>query len=94
MSLRRCLVLVRHLPQGAATIKALTGSDWTNTDYLLANVFDALQIANAQRAGKKARRPQPHPRPGVEDPGRKKITGVSMSVDEMRARLDAINGRR
>jgi hypothetical protein len=76
-------------------VKALTGSDWTTGDYLIANVFDVLQIANWQRAWKKnSPRPKAHYRPGVEDPNQKRITGSSMSVDEMRARLDAINGRR
>jgi hypothetical protein len=42
-------------------------ADWRITDHLLAGVWDALNVANWQRAAagnKKVPRPEPIPRPG------------------------------
>jgi hypothetical protein len=70
---RDLLVIVRHLPQDSALSRSMNGSisSWTVTDYLLADIFDALNIANWQRAnaGKKSPspKPKPYPRPGAKD---------------------------
>lgn len=80
-------MLVEHLPPGSAVHRAQLGVSWTTTDELLAMVFDALQIANWQRPGRKnLPRPKPYPRPG-RDRG-PKTYGTALSVEEMRVVLD------
>lgn len=64
LTLRRLGVCFRHLPADSATRHAM-GDGWTTDAYLLANVIDALTIANWQRGGNKnAARPKPVLRPG------------------------------
>lgn len=89
MTWRRLSVLIEHLPAQSATGRAMHGddADWTLTDYLLAGSFDALQIANWQRAGdRKAPRPRPFPRPGVKPDDRLGDTS-KLDQDEVRRRL-------
>lgn len=60
-------MLIEHLPPDAATVLAVSGpiAEWSTTEYLLAQIFDALAIGNWQRGqGKDADRPKPFPRPG------------------------------
>lgn len=78
--------LLRHLPPESATWQAVAGPDavWSTTDHLLALVVDVLQVANWQRAGdKRAKRPEPLPRPGM--PGRARRSALSPA--QMRRRL-------
>ena len=53
-------------------MRAVTGSDWTSTDHLIATVVDVLAIANWQRANSGAKHPsappKPLPRPGDAKP--------------------------
>lgn len=46
MSERRLVGLIRNLPPESSTVRALTGADpgteWSQTDYLLASALDAL----------------------------------------------------
>jgi len=62
---RKASILAAGLPAGAVTWQvAGVDSAWTTTDHLLAQVVDALNGANWQRAGGKDRdKPTPVPRP-------------------------------
>lgn len=67
------LVFVRHSPPGSAIYRALSpgGAGWAPTDYLLADLFDAVQaltyITAHKGTGRTGRRPKPYPRPGVKN---------------------------
>ena len=77
-------VLIVHLPADSHTTRAASGGMWDLTDQLLAGIYDLLSAANWQRAGnKRAKRPKPLPRPGV-DHGGKRFGNKSMSIDEWR----------
>lgn len=78
LSLRKATVLAMRLPDGAATW-ASCGFDaaWSTEAHLTASVFDALQIANWQRADK-APRPQPMQRPG--DAHRANVKGAAIEA--------------
>lgn len=56
--------LIEKLPPGSRTYQAVGGAraTWSTTEYMLANVVDALNAANWQRAGK-GPRPKPVKRP-------------------------------
>lgn len=91
LSWRDLLVLVRQSPATSALTRAVVGPEvaaWNAgvvTADLLAVVVDALQIANWQRAGKKAGpRPKPLKRPSQQG---KRIRGTAMSLDDLDARL-------
>ena len=62
---RRLGLLIRHLPDGSATMRAFHGplASWGVTEHLLAGVVDVLQGANWQRSGGKGRKPKPLDRP-------------------------------
>jgi len=61
-------VIVDHLGPTSALHRALTGSSWLVTDYLLADVVDAERMALWQRSNEGAKnptsKPDPYPRPG------------------------------
>jgi len=85
LSWRRLTVLVRKLPPESSLAGVISEGQWGLTDQLLAGIFDQLALANWQRAGnKKAKRPKPIPRPGVERD--KRFGSKSMSIDEWRKR--------
>lgn len=66
----------------------MNGERWDRTDQILAAIYDRLGVANWQRSrNKKAKRPEPMPRPGVT-PGKRYGT-KSMPVDEWRRRYAA-----
>lgn len=69
LSPRRLAALVRGLPEDAATIRAVAGTEamWGLTEHLLARILDTLAGANWQRSGSKGPKPKPVPRPGVSD---------------------------
>lgn len=65
------LAIVRASPPGTGMYRVLSpgGAGWTTTDYVLADVFDAiaaLRVTVVRSQGGKARRPKPYPRPGVK----------------------------
>ncbi|MFD7410616.1 hypothetical protein [Kitasatospora purpeofusca] len=64
--------LVRGLPPTSRLRTALDGRPaWSQTDYLLADIWDVLASANWQRgADKHTPRPGPYPRPGAAGPHR------------------------
>lgn len=81
LTLRRLLVLLDHLPPGAATVRATGGSGWSLTDYLVSDVYHAL----AQT---------PHPsRPVVNapsDPDRdKRVAAFKARAAERQRAIDA-----
>ena len=61
---------------------------WTVTDHLLAALIDVGQGANWQRAGGKAKRPDPFPRPTVAKQDRKVLEG-----EELAKKLKALEVR-
>ena len=74
LSWRDLWVIVREAPNRSALVRAIDpeSAAWSHTDYLLALVFDAVQIGNWHRAGSPAGyRPEPLERPGVERPNKK-----------------------
>jgi hypothetical protein len=57
---------VRQLPASSRLVRAEVGDTarWTDTEHLLAAIFDAIQIGNWQRGHGKGQRPKPAKRPG------------------------------
>jgi hypothetical protein len=89
-------VLVRGLPPGSATWRAVTGQldYWSRSDQLLAAVYDGIRILDWRLVsiygkGKPPPAPEPLERPGIEPPARTKPTTV-ISIDEARRRLPGI----
>ena len=67
LSLRKVKVITDHLGPTSALQRAITDSSWTDIEELLATLIDVEKLALWQRAGdKNARRPEPYPRPGME----------------------------
>ena len=83
------IVLLDNLPDDSATARAL-GNGWRIADFVLAGIFDVLQVANWQRSGGKGRRPKPLPRPGT-GPKTETLTGGSYDLAELQALLDEQN---
>lgn len=65
LSPRKVLVLIEHLPPGAALWNETGGdSAWTLETHLLANVLDAVNVSNWIAAGgKQSSKPKPIARP-------------------------------
>lgn len=81
LTVRKALVLIDHLPPGAALWRAMgLDNTWTEEAHLLALVVDVLQAANWQRGGGKGMQPKAIARPG--DVARAQRRGL-------RARLNA-----
>jgi len=95
-------VLIRQLPAHSATLISKNGADalWGLQEQLLAAIADTLQIANWQRAaagskpGQTPPRPEPIKRPGVKEDGKQIGGKTSISIAEMRRRMERLNGRR
>lgn len=91
LSWRDLLVIVKQCPRDSGLYHAVSGPDanWGLIEHLLADVFDALQIANWQRIGDpQLPRPKPLPRPGVEPPEDETHFGdASVDIDVMAAWL-------
>ncbi len=82
---RQLSVYLRGLPRESATAREIGGPDleWGLSEHLLAAAFDALQVANWQRAQRKSKAPKPTPRPGVRD-GADRVGKTSRSPEEVR----------
>ena len=64
LGVARTADLAAELPFGAQVWERLDAdSAWTRSDYLLAEVADAVSWANYQRGGGKGKKPKPVPRP-------------------------------
>jgi hypothetical protein len=85
---RTLSVLLRGLPKESATAREIGGPDldWGLAEHLLAATFDALQVANWQRATRKSKAPKPTPRPGVRDSS-EKVGKTKRSPEEVKAYL-------
>lgn len=79
LSPRRVAVLIRGLPPDSATARSMAGHGWSQTDYILADVFDAVQhntwVTGVSASGKSAKRPSLYPRPGNK---KRRITGADL----------------
>lgn len=86
LSWRRLGVLLRQLPHDSRTHTALRDDQphWSVEAHLMAGMFDVLQWANYQRAGK-GRKPRPIERPGDERTQR--IGRRGLSVEQLEERL-------
>ncbi len=62
--------MIRYAQRGSAIYQATTGDvgSWGVGDHLLALIYDSLQGANWQRGGGQGHRPEPFPRPGIDQP--------------------------
>ncbi|WP_051432586.1 hypothetical protein [Promicromonospora kroppenstedtii] len=81
--------VIRHLPRTSAFYRATHPDDheWSLDALLLAEVADALRVANWQRGGgRRHEYPKPIPRPGVEPESTTYGKGA-VSIDEMEAWL-------
>jgi hypothetical protein len=85
---RQLSVYLRGLPKESATAREIGGPDleWGLAEHLLAATFDALQVANWQRAARKSKAPKPTPRPGVRDDAQK-VGKTNRSPEEVMAYL-------
>lgn len=98
---RRLKVLIEQLPAESCTVRTTRGDTaaWTLEPMLLALIADHLAIGNWQRAmsGRKAaqrtRAPRQIQRPGVREPGERRLGGRPQPVAAMRERLRRLNGR-
>lgn len=71
ITVRKLRALVANLPPGGAFYRATQGHGWTETEALLADVYDAVMnaVTAVYRAAPASKRrhianPKPHPRPG------------------------------
>lgn len=79
------LLVLRHLPEGSATVRALRPEEWSwstrmRTNALLADVIDGqgdlayiYAAAHTQRGKPKPRKPERYPRPWVKDESRRHL---------------------
>lgn len=72
MSWRDLWVIVNHLPQSSALVRAVAGDTavWGLSEHLAALLVDAVEIGNWQRASSGRRSPLPKPKP-IPRPGAK-----------------------
>lgn len=73
--MRQLRVLVQHLPTTGALARAVRGHGWSDAEYLLANIIDAVQFSAYSVVGSlggKPKKPKPMERP---DETRKHRTG-------------------
>ena len=84
-------MIVRQSSRDSALVRSIMGEQhpWGITEQLMAAAVDLLRVANWMNTedGSKGRnRPEPIPRPGVEQP--KRYVREAVSMDEMRDRLE------
>lgn len=66
-------------------------AQWGTVEYLLAEIYDVLNVSRWQfaaansRKGRKPKRPRPFPRPGVVDPNRQHMGTARMSLEQAKA---------
>lgn len=65
MSWRDLYVFISHLPDDSAVARYLSGSSWSISNYLQAEIIDGLAAISWQLSGNKhLDKPAPYPRPG------------------------------
>jgi hypothetical protein len=69
MTGRALAVLIRHLPEDAALVKAQRGTHWSELMYLVAHIADTVAYARADYANAHggSASPEPVPRPDSPD---------------------------
>lgn len=87
-SWRDLLVFIRHSPAGSAYYAAESGEEslWGVQEHLMANLVDLTNILVwfKTKDGQKGRnRPKPIPRPGVEEPGKRKHGGAKIPAADI-----------
>lgn len=83
MTFRQAFVLMKHLPDGSALKKKLTGptSEWSSGEHLLAYILDELRTANfyficanTDPDAPNPEAPTPVPHPGIDDESERPVT--------------------
>lgn len=87
-SWRDLLVFIRHSPAWSAYYAAESGEEslWGVQEHLMANLVDLTNILVwfKTKDGQKGRnRPKPIPRPGVEEPGKRKHGGAKIPAADI-----------
>lgn len=93
MSARALLVLIQHLPDDSATVKAQRGTPWSDLMYLVAYVADTVTFARADYANAHGGsvRPSTVPRPDTVDAQQERDETRQVHdalADMMRGQLD------
>lgn len=94
---RDLMVIVKEAGRESALMRSMHPDVhvWGKAEYLLADILDVQKLLfwSKTKDGQKGRhRPEPYPRPGVEKPGVKQVKGTAVPMDQVRARLRAIQG--
>ncbi|MFI5781207.1 DUF5361 domain-containing protein [Nocardia sp. NPDC051570] len=89
---RDLLVLIRQSARESALMAAAhpDAARWGQSEFLLAELVDLTALllwAKTKDGAKNRNRPRPYPRPGVEDPGARRVTGHAVPLTEIRDRL-------
>ncbi|KZM68362.1 DUF5361 domain-containing protein [Nocardia terpenica] len=92
---RDLLVLVRQAPRDSALMAAAhpEAARWGQSEFLLAELVDLTALllwAKTTDGAKNRNRPRPYPRPGVDDPDTRRVTGHAVPLTEVRDRLRAL----
>lgn len=94
MSWDRVYSLIEQLPMRSRFLTAIyPETGWGESEYLLANIFDALQIGNWQRANegvkksKQSKLPEPLERPGRAKRKLQKMADLGKRLIEQKERL-------
>lgn len=91
-SWRDLLVFIKHSPKGSAFHALETGEEslWGVQEHLTANLVDLTNILvwfKTKDGSKGRNRPKPIPRPGVQEPGKKKHGGAKIPAKKLAALL-------
>ncbi|CAM3953583.1 DUF5361 domain-containing protein [Nocardia ninae] len=89
------LVLVRQSPRESALMSVMHPevTRWGQGEFLLAELIDLASLllwAKTKDGAKNRNRPRPYPRPGVDDPGSRRVSGHAVPMNEVRDRLRAL----
>ena len=87
-SWRDLLVLIRHSPKGSAYYSLESGEEslWGVQEHLTANLVDLTNILvwfKTKDGSKGRNRPKPIPRPGMQEPGKKKHGGAKIPAKKL-----------
>lgn len=87
-SWRDLLVFIRHSPKGSAYYSLESGEEslWGVQEHLTANLVDLTNILvwfKTKDGSKGRNRPKPIPRPGMQEPGKKKHGGAKIPAKKL-----------
>ncbi|QIS16409.1 DUF5361 domain-containing protein [Nocardia arthritidis] len=66
---------------------------WGQAEHLLADLVDIANLllwSRTKDGGQNRNRPQPYPRPGIEDKSRRRVSGTAVPMDQVHAKLAAL----